>query len=167
MFYLGSKRLDEDNISAAYGLLNAEGRQHSLLMATIVLLAKDPFVEVIRRAGEEPVDVTKELAESRWDVYDCPALKGDCFCYNAYFELKNEKDFFMMLSIFTTDEGVRIQVTGNRDDGSDDPRIHPFMPMVDAVENFAHYLEGYIVGFAYGSDEYMDEDMFIDFKNNR
>ena len=64
MFYLGSKRLDEDNISAAYGLLNAEGRQHSLLMATIVLLAKDPFVEVIRRAGEEPVEVTEELSES-------------------------------------------------------------------------------------------------------
>ena len=152
MFYFNSKRFNDDTTCAAYGLLNAEGRQQSLLQAIIALLAKDATVQVTRFEGGDPIDVTEELAECGWAVYDCPALEEIHGRYDVFFTLKNTDDSFVM-SILTREEGVTIEVTGSCEDEFDDPHLLPFLPMVDAVENFAHYLEGYRAGVSSCSDE--------------
>lgn len=152
MFKLNSEKLDNNTVCAAYGLMNAEGRQLCLLQAVLAMLAEDVSIAMTRCEGDRPVDVTEELAAYGWSVHDCPSLEEEPFRYDVFFTLKNTEDSYV-LSIVTNDEGVTIEVTGDYEDDFDDPRIQPFLPLVDAVESFAHYLEGYMAGVSSCTDE--------------
>lgn len=145
MFIIDSERLDNDITGAAYGLLNAEGLQLCLLQSVIAMLTDDVSVKMTRRKGDETVDVTEELAEYGWVVHDCPDLEEAPYCYTVSFTMKNTGDPYV-LSIVTRDDGVTIEIVGSYEDDFDDPRYQPFLPVIDAVEKFAHYLEGYRAG---------------------
>lgn len=153
MFYLCNKRFEDGTICAAYGLLNAGGRQLNLVTSVLVMLADNASVAMTRNEGDIPIDVTCELKEAGWVAYDCLALEEGCFRYDVKFTPKRSEGSEMLISIYSIDGEVTIEVTGEYEDEFDDPCVQPFLPIVDAVENFAHYLEGYRVGVACCSND--------------
>ena len=143
MLYIGGDRLENDRILAAYALIGAKKIIRDVVNAVLDTFVDNLIISVAENEDSPLVDITDELKNAGWTVFNCPAFEKDNYMYCIHCTFKDFDDHQFRLSVISNQEDVVLEIVGDESLIDEESSTPPFYGFADIIESNAYYNYGY------------------------